>query len=183
MLGGILYEKIGLAGVFGVAFAVLAVDFIMRVLIIETKVARRYELTNLAHNDVVTTTSQHQNGAVDEEQANREETNLLGSSKKVDESYKLSPDLPKIAHLIPILPCLADLRLLAALLIALVQAILLGSVDATVPTVSRDFYNLSPLNAGLMFLPIGVANLTFGPLLGWCLDRFGTKTIAVLAYT
>lgn len=33
LLGGVLYEKAGYSGVFGIGFAVLALDFIMRVLV------------------------------------------------------------------------------------------------------------------------------------------------------
>ncbi|KAH8589822.1 major facilitator superfamily domain-containing protein [Bisporella sp. PMI_857] len=185
MLGGVLYDKGGLAGVFGLAFAVLAVDFIMRVLVIEVKVARRYEPSDAGASDaLVTGANQPQAGVTDEEEeGGRDElSSLLRNTRKGEDLYKISPNLPKVMRIIPILPCLAAPRLVAALLISFVQAVLLGSIDATVPIVSQEYYNFSSLQAGLMFLPIGIANLTFGPLLGWCVDRFGTKRVAVLVY-
>jgi len=185
MLGGMLYNKGGLAGVFGLSFTVLVVDFIMRVLVIEVKVAHRYKPIDSSVSDpLIPTVDQLQAGVTDEEQeeGSHEFPSLLRDREYGEESYQLSSNLLKIMRIVPILPCLADPRLVAALLISFVQAMLLGSIDATVPVVSQEYYNFSSLQAGLMFLPIGIANLIFGPLLGWCVDRFGTKKVAVLVY-
>lgn len=172
-------------GVFGLAFALLALDFIMRLLVIEVKVASRYEPSDTDSSDpLITSATSRQAGIRDEEEdGQRDEfSSLLQSKRKGEDSYKISPDLPNVMRIIPILPCLNSPRLVAALSIAFVQAVLLASIDATVPLVSREYYNHSSLHSGLMFLPIGIANLTFGPLLGWCVDKFGTKRVAVLVY-
>ena len=42
VIGGILYEKTGYVGVFGVAIGILALDFLMRLLIVEKKTAAKY---------------------------------------------------------------------------------------------------------------------------------------------
>ena len=42
VLGGVVYKQAGYGGVFGLGFAILAVDFIMRALLIEKKTARRW---------------------------------------------------------------------------------------------------------------------------------------------
>lgn len=59
---------------------------------------------------------------------------------------------------------------------------LLGSFDATIPTVAQEYYNLSPLKASLLFLPLGITNLALGPIFGSCVDRFGTKFVSVIGY-
>lgn len=185
MLGGVLYSKGGLVGVFGLAFTLLALDFVMRVLVIEVKVARRYEQAEGDAGDVVATgATQPQAGVADEEEdgGRDERSSLLTNTRNKDGGYKISPDLPKAMRFIHILPCLAAPRLLAALTIAFVQAVLLASIDATVPLVCQEYFGFSSLQAGLMFLPIGIANLMFGPLLGWCVDKFGTRRMAVLVY-
>lgn len=177
-----LYQKGGLLGVFALAFAVLAIDFIMRVLVIEVKIARLYESGDSTATTAATASIEDEQDQREGEEGYNESSLLLGGTNNSGEAYVISPDLPKILRIIPILPCLADSRLLAALTIAFVQAILLGSIDATVPIVSQEYYGFSSLQAGLMFLPIGITNLVFGPLLGWCVDKLGSKKIAVLVY-
>lgn len=182
VVGGVLYDKAGYAGVFGAGFAVLAVDFICRAVVIEKKVARRYE----GHSDNPTHDSEtngHADGQDEESQANGEEEPLLGKKKEEQQSFKLSPNQPRIARIIPILPCLSDPRLLTALLVALIQATLLGAFDSTVPTMGQELFGFSALEAGILFLPLGVADLILGPLWGWLVDKYGTKPVAVISYT
>lgn len=130
MLGGVLYEKAGYAGVFGIGFAVLAIDFIMRLLVIEKKVAARYETKDPTRGDLdqdLRHERTHQNGA-SERNEDTEETPLL--SKKEQDYYKISPDQPAIAQKIKLLPCLKHPGLVTAFLISSIQAFLLGSFDA-----------------------------------------------------
>lgn len=156
----------------------------MRLLVIEKKVARRYESGDSSSvTDMNTTPSNQQNGTEDAEGGNDEERPLLGGKKEDEAAFKLSENQPKIARLIPILPCLADPRLLTAFLVAFIQAMLLGNFDATIPTVAQEYYNFNSLKAGILFLPLGAFDFILGPIFGWCVDRFGTKPVAVLSYT
>lgn len=187
MAGGVLYEKTGYPGVFGIAFAILAVDFLMRALVIEKKVAKRYYDANPETMETTSFDDQQNQGNVDEEQQEQpnEEQPLLGNkqAQNDDDAFKLSPNQPKIAHMIPILPCLSNPSLLTSLLVALVQAALLGSFDATLPIVANEYFGFDSLKAGLLFLPLGAFDLLLGPIFGWAVDRYGTKVVAVGAYT
>lgn len=182
LLGGALYSKTGTAGVFGLGLAVLAIDLLMRVLVIEKKVAKRYD----SYSDVTATSrDEGQNDGAEEAQAQSgadEEQPLLGN-KRDNNKFKLSKDQPAIARKITILPLLADPRLLTAFLVALVQALLLGNFDATVPTTAQELFGLDSLKAGLLFIPLGAFDLVVGPLAGWFVDRYGTKPGAVLGYS
>ena len=154
----------------------------MRGLVIEKKVARRYDAEDPnTVTDLDTTPSHNQDN--DEGQQNGEEQPLLGSKKEDGAAFKLSADQPKIARMIPILPCLGDPRLLTAFLVAFIQATLLGNFDATIPTVAKEYYNFDSLKSGILFLPLGAFDLVLGPVFGWAVDRFGTKYIAVGSYT
>jgi len=186
LLGGLLYDKTGYPGVFGIAFAVLAVDFLMRILVIEKKVARKYEVNDPSSvTDLNTTPDDQQDGSADQsgQQEADENQPLLGSKEEDEAAFKISDNQPKIARMIPILPCLADPRLLTAFLVAFIQAMLLGNFDATIPTVAEDYYNFDSLHSGILFLPLGAFDLILGPFFGWCVDRFGTKPVSVIAYT
>lgn len=179
-MGGILYDKAGYLGVFGLGFAILAIDFIMRVLVIEKKVAKRYDAYESDH---ATTPDSGANREQDDQegQQNGEEEPLLG--KKENQEFKIRDDLPWICRKVPILPCLADPRLLTALLVAFVQATLLGNFDATVPIVGQELFNFSSLEAGILFCPLGAFDLFLGPIAGWVTDRYGTKITSVTGYT
>lgn len=203
LLGGVLYEKTGYAGVFGIGLAVLGVDFIMRLLVIEKKVARRYDAAADTQHvpDLETTASRGRDSiepgpgreaaaAVVAAAANQregggeeggEEEPLLGG-KKEEDPFRLSKDQSALARKVTILPCLANTRLAIAFLVAFVQAVLLGSFDATVPTAARELFGFDPLRAGLLFLPLGATDLVVGPAAGWFVDRYGVKPGAVAGY-
>lgn len=184
LLGGVLYEKTGYPGVFGIGMAVLGVDFIMRLLVIEKKVAKRYDSADHHHvPDHATTPDRNHESIESGRTANNqgEEEPLLGT--KTPEHFKLPKDQPQLARKITILPCLANPRLITAFLVASVQAMLLGSFDATVPTTAQDLFGFDPLSAGLLFLPLGAMDLVVGPVAGWLVDRYGVKLGAVAGYT
>jgi len=180
-LGGILYEKAGLRAVYRLAFLLLALDLVMRMLLIEPRNLKRYSPDEHEH-DVDESSRQPRDQSQDREEPCSERTALLSETNEEHDEYRLPSDLPPAARLFKILPCLSSPRLIAALFMALIQGVLLGSIDTTVPIVSRDYFGFSSLQAGLMLFPIGVTNLVCGPLLGICVDRFGTRPVAVLVY-
>lgn len=156
----------------------------MRVLVIEKKVAKRYSAADPQSADDLEAVQNHNLEGGEPGEANSgeqgEEQPLLGN--KEIEHFKLSKDQPAIARKITILPCMTDPRLLTALLVAFVQALLLGSFDATVPTTAKELFGFDSLKGGLLFLPLGAFDLVIGPLAGWFVDRYGTKACAVIGY-
>lgn len=179
-VGGVLYEKTGFDGVIGVSFAVIAVDLIMRLFMIEKRVARRYGLEEAKANE----NEDPESGSNEEQQSQADERQpLLGRVEHDDEEFKIkTEEQSKLARTISILPCLKHPSLLTALFLTLVQALSFGSFDATVATVSRDLFGFDSLRAGILFLPLGVMDLVFSPLAGWSVDRYGTKPASVLSY-
>lgn len=152
-------------------------------LVIEKKVARRYGAADSQSTDDPEAAQGQIADGDNSGQAHSdhgEEEPLLG--KKDKEYFILSKDQPAIARKITILPCLTDPRLLTALLVAFVQALLLGSFDATVPTTAKELFGFDSLKGGLLFLPLGAFDLVIGPLAGWFVDRYGTKPCAVIGY-
>ncbi|KXT09002.1 hypothetical protein AC579_72 [Pseudocercospora musae] len=197
VLGGVLYDKVGFEGVFALGGAIIVVDFVMRLLVIEKKTALKYEVDDPSTvSDLSASRGEAQNDDEDsEQQANGngeagdegdegEEQALLGGKHPGNEYYRLKTreEYGGLTRYIPILPCLSDPMLLTALLVALIQAVLLGSFDSTIPTVASKLFGFSSLESGLMFIPLGIADFALGPLLGWCVDRYGTKPVAVLSY-
>jgi MFS family permease len=174
VIGGLLYAKSGYAGVFGLGVALITIDFILRLLMIEKKVAARYEPAS--HSGP---TSQ---SPVDS--SLNETAPLLGNDEASDlHNYKLQQPEHRLTMDFPILLVLQDYGLITALFIGFIQAFLLGTFDATVPLVASTRYGFDSLKAGLLFLPLGGVDFCFGPLFGWLVDRWGTKHISVLGLT
>ena len=177
MVGGVVYKKSGYGGVFGLGFAILALDFIMRLLLIEKKVAARY---GYAEEEDQTEGREERDGNAENEAEETEQDPLI--RKEETDNYKIPPNQPKILRSVPILYCLKDPRLLTALLVAFVQATLLATFDATVPTIASEYFGFDSLKAGLLFIALILPYLILGPIAGWMVDRYGPKPAAVFGY-
>ncbi|KAF2739078.1 MFS general substrate transporter [Polyplosphaeria fusca] len=176
VVGGTLYAKTGYQGVFGVGIALIVIDFFMRLLVIEKGVAARY-LTPARNSQSLET-----DGAT-EGPGPSESTPLLSSDSGSDLStYRLEEPKIRLTKTLPILLVLKDPSLQTALFMGLMQAILLGAFDATVPLVASTRYGFDSLKAGLLFLPLTASDLFLGPVFGWCVDRWGTKPVSVIGF-
>lgn len=179
VLGGVLYDKTGYAGVFGVGAGVLTIDFIMRLLVLEKKVAARYDPDLAAGSS---NPRDHASRLTDSEDAEAsEETELLGN--KGQEAFKVPDGQNKLVRSLPILYCLTDPRVTVALLLSFVQASLLAMFDATIPTEAKSLLNFNSLSAGLLFIALDLPYLLLGPVAGWSVDKYGTKPAAVIGFS
>lgn len=168
--GGALYATTGYKGVFGVGIGLIGVDFLLRVLMVEKKVAVRYTDSDSSRQDA--------NGNED-----TEETPLLPDTTTAHKRYKLTKPTNRITRALPILLLLLGPGLITAIWIAFMQAFLLGSFDATVPLVASEQFEFNSLKAGLLFLPLGGADFLLGPVSGWCVDRYGTRLFSILGFS
>jgi len=190
VLGGLLYRKTGLTGVFGLSAGLLGVDCIMRLLVIERKVAARYgDYDDSANSSPASSSSSTFDASPNQSRTegpsphdHDEESPLLNKTQENGEDNYRLPDQPRWVANVPILACFRDSSLITAALIAFVQAALLAAFDSTIPTVAEDYYNFDSLRAGLLFLPLGICDLVIGPVAGWVTDRYGTKTTSTLGY-
>jgi MFS family permease len=173
-IGGAIYSRAGYVAVFLVGGGVLVVDFIMRLFLIEKPVARRYmQIEDEAVEDSAANESTDTNGHA--EAGPTEDSPLL----KVDDKivYKIPPGQPERVRNFPFLYCLSDVSLAASMFIALVHAILIGSFDATLPKYGEELFGFDSLQAGLLFIPLGVIDSLITPFTGWLVDRFGAKRV------
>ncbi|KAF3011926.1 hypothetical protein E8E14_010261 [Neopestalotiopsis sp. 37M] len=179
VLGGVLYDKTGYGGVFGLAVGIIGIDFVMRLFLIEKKTAAKYDssLVDGATNAREHNNRNDQNG---DDQGPSEEDALLPG--KENEEYKIKHEPNKLVRAIPILYCLRNPRLLMALVLSLVQATLLAVFDATVPTEAQTLFGFNSLKAGLLFIALDIPYLILGPVAGWAVDKYGTKPAAVFGF-
>lgn len=175
-VGGICYHKIGYNGVFALAASILLIDITMRFLLIEKSSAAKY------YNEDEDNSGGLLGPPVEEStsDANNEEDSLLW--RKHEEQYKITPSEHKLIKGFPMLSCLGNPRLLTTFFLTIIQAGILASLDATIPTVAVEYFDVDSLQAGLLFVATVVPSLILGPVAGWMVDRYGTKPIAVFGY-
>lgn len=178
VLGGVLFEKTGYAGLFGVAGAILFVDIFMRLVVIEKKVAARYGVSDGPSNP-------REQGSRDEDEDDQgnadEESALLGKNEK--ESFKIEGEQNKIVRSVPVLYCLSDSRVAVALFMSFVQASTLAMFDATIPTEAQSLLGFNSLESGLLFIALDLPYLILGPVAGYFVDKYGTKPVSVLGFS
>ena len=171
IVGGSLYAKTGYIGVFGVAIGLIGIDFILRLLMVE-KVAEKYSTSE-------TNASEPERS---NDQQDTEQTPLLPNGPSTLDRYRLSKPSNRFTRNLPIIMLFRHPGLITSVWIGFVQALLLGSFDATVPLVASEQLGFDSLKAGLLFLPLGGADFLLGPVFGWCVDNYGTKPVSVFGF-
>ncbi|KAF2398765.1 MFS general substrate transporter [Trichodelitschia bisporula] len=168
VIGGVVYEKAG-RGVFGLGAAILAIDFAMRVLVIETSVARQLD-EPLESPEPSLYGRGLQTGSLDEEPENETSPLLRG---RQDELYLIPEVQNKLVRVFPIIYCFKNSRLVGAFFLSFVNMTLLSTFDATIPTEAKSLFAFSSLNSGLLVIPLDIPYLIIGPLAGWVVDKYG----------
>lgn len=174
-MGGILYQKTGYTGVFALASSILVLDVAMRLLLIEKSSAAEYKDEDEDNNGGIPEPPVEESTS----EANNEEDSLLW---KQEETYKIVPRQHKLFKAFPMLSCLGNPRLLTTFFLTIVQASILSSFDATIPTVALEYFDVGSLQASLFFVATVVPCMILGPLAGWMVDRYGSKPIALFGY-
>lgn len=178
ILGGFLYKRTGSMGVMILALSLLVIDLFMRLVLIEKKIAARYPA-----DDAPDPQSADGDATSNDEEEVNEETTLLANGHKAElDEFCIPSDQPKLIRNIPVLYCFKNPSLIAAQIVTLMQAVLLASIDATVPTHAEELYDFDSLKSGLLFIPLTIVNMLCGFLAGWCVDRYGTKSVGVIGF-
>jgi MFS family permease len=172
VLGGVLYAKVGYSSVFALCMALIGIDIVLRLLMIEKKTAARY------HEDITSLQPESSTGEADEN------TPLISQSDSARDlgAYEVPPPKSWIAQKMPIVMTFRNPALLTAFYITFAQAFLLGCYDSTIPLVALEYYNFDSLKSGLLFLALGVPGMITGPIAGWTTDKYGARVVAVVGF-
>lgn len=171
VVGGVLYRYFNYEGIFGVSIALLSVDLILRLLVLERKLTK--------------TPTPDQGTDVANVAGHVDETSPLiahnGSAH--DELYVLDVSRNFFLDAFPIARCFKHSGLLASLFATFIQAFIFSTFDATIPLIAIRFHHLDSFSTGLLFLALGVPEILIGPVAGWLVYRRGTKFVAVIAWS
>ncbi|WPH04824.1 Hypothetical protein R9X50_00772100 [Acrodontium crateriforme] len=196
LLGGIVYASAGYYAVFAMAFGLIGLDIIMRLVMIEKKVAVKWlpqvAVDRTAKSQIDPEETARQTTIMNDEAitaATPEETDdndMDHIPEKTDapqaESTNLpAPIKPPTSRLPPILHLLASRRVMSFLWCSLIQSSLLTSFDAILPLFVRDTFNWTSLGAGLVFLPLVIVSFA-GPVIGYLSDKHGPRWYAAIGF-
>ncbi|KAL9066790.1 MAG: hypothetical protein Q9157_007017 [Trypethelium eluteriae] len=178
LLGGVVFAAAGYYAVFAMTFGLIGLDIVLRLVLIEKKVARKWtDMDEIPTNDIPSVSDA---GDVElrlqqmDSRSKRADTAAHdGQSEGVQaEDHSKSTSLRH--RLPPVITLLSSRRLLAGLWGCLVLAGLLTSFDATLPLFVRNTFGWSSTGAGLIFLALVIPTLV-SPLIGKLSDRHGPR--------
>jgi MFS family permease len=148
VLGGVIYAQRGYYTAFGLAFVFIGLDLVLRLILIEKKIALRFS------------------SAVSTNQEDPLPLKLKSPSPKVpnlpSRDFELSTPSEAISTLMrglnteprsripPVIRILKYPRLLVALLVSFLQAVILSALDATLPLYLNALFNYTSLQAGIL---------------------------------
>jgi MFS family permease len=172
LLGGVVYGKGGYYSVFAMCFGLLAVDIVLRLVIIEVKDAKvwldRAEPTSLANTEGV---------AVERSKTEKNEGITAGTAKN-QAKHTSDPSRSPFKTLVQLL---RQPRFLAALWGTFVQALINTALESTLPLLTHEIFGWDSIGAGLIFLPLILPSF-LGPLVGMIGDRYGPKWLASFGF-
>lgn len=172
LIGGVVYERSGYYAVFGVTFAVIGFDILLRLMLVEKKIAARWLEPDASS---VQTPSAGPNQP-DVQLEDRNESAAVAEKNASTATTEPSNSRPK-RKLPPMLILLKSRRILAAVWGNLVGAMTFTAVDATIPLYVNQIFGWDSLGAGLVFLAL-IAPSFAGPLIGHWTDKYGPRWIA-----
>lgn len=187
LLGGVVYDRAGYGAVFGMAYALIGVDIVLRLLLIEKKVAARWDPDAMGRVAAATVANDSGKGVTNDADPTTRD-GILDAEKGVPMDGCIPHPAPSSTprqrrrdRLPPVLSLLCSRRLLASLFCALVQAALTTSFDSVLTIHAANIFNWTSTGAALLFLPLVIPTFV-APLLGWLSDKFGGRYFVVVGF-
>lgn len=170
LLGGVVYANAGYVAVFAMCFGLIGLDIVLRLTLVEKKVAAKWIKTDVAVADSdAAATSEKQDDTQKEPQ---EDLTTTSPPKAFVTDIPTSIAPRQRRNIPPVISLLASPRMLAALYASLVEASIMTAFDATLPLRVRTIFHWTSLGAGLIFLPLIVPTFV-SPITGYLCDRYG----------
>ena len=159
LLGGVVYARAGYYAVFAMTFAVIALDIVLRLLLIEKKVAEKWLQKSPSKQDRDDNQVELRSIKASSPIAAKTENTATGAATSEPSCEPPKRKLPTMLIL------LKSKRILAAFWGNLVAAASIGAFDSTLPIFVNKVFGWNSLGAGLIFIAIVVPNFA-SPLIG-----------------
>jgi MFS family permease len=174
-----VFSQAGYFAVYYMAFGLIVVDIILRLALIEKKVARQWiepsqEIANSP--DVV-----EANEVLDEASPERDFGDPAKNEKSEEPIQEIEEPHTNISKYPPVFTLLASRRLLAALWGCMIQGAEATALDSVLPLFVQRVFGWDSTGAGLIFLAIIVPTF-LAPVTGVISDRYGPRWLTVIGF-
>ncbi|HEU0049542.1 MAG TPA: MFS transporter, partial [Nitrososphaera sp.] len=183
VLGGVIYAQLSYYAVFGVALGFVAIDFVLRILLIETRVARKWDPSIGPPEDGAEKATPKRS-----ENYDKDGRKIILSAGEVEAAAAPLTAVPKrgrvfqfVRRVFPVLPLVSDTRVVVAAWGCFWQAAIISGFDAVVPIFVRQTFHWTSEGAGLIMLAIVIPSL-ISPVVGHFSDKHGPKWWSVAGY-
>ncbi|KAI5360836.1 Putative major facilitator superfamily, MFS transporter superfamily [Septoria linicola] len=172
-LGGIVFAKCGYHAVFGLIIAIVVIDILLRLVMVEQTNptftnANPCEVSIVKLESAPSSIKKEPSVAIDQ-------ISISSQSTLVQEPSTTSTRLP------PILRMVCSIRFLVALWGIMVLALVFSGFQATLPLFVHSTFHWDAIGGGLIFVPLSLPAI-FGPVIGRFTDRHGGRWFAVAGY-
>ena len=193
LLGGVVFERAGYYSVWAMAFGLIGLDIVLRLVMVERKIAVRWDGKWEPKRATVETEAMSadkkkvEDGDVAESDVDEKTTTTNDQPREEDipstaeDDNTANPRNKWFHHLPPVLKLLASRRLLSALWAVLIQSSLVTSFDSILPLFTKTTFGWNATGAGLIFLPAVIPTL-LGPLIGHLSDKQGPRWYATAGF-
>lgn len=172
LLDGVIYAHGGYYAVFGVMFAMLGVDAMLRLIMIEKRVAQKWLEAEAVHSEIPNVSPETNPPA---SPAPCPESSDTSSTMKghCDEPTNGAPPSSQVLHhqLPPKVRLLLSFRMFVGLAGGLLQSSLNVAFDSTLPLVVNALFSWQQTGQGLIFITILLPSL-LQPIFGAITDRY-----------
>ncbi|KAJ5216560.1 uncharacterized protein N7498_002967 [Penicillium cinerascens] len=179
MISGLLFQNVGHWAAWTVPFALLMVDLIARLVMLDPETPDRSSLGSSHLSSAIAQALSIETDETDEadETPPLQDPERLFKSSSSDISDKGVQDFASLRAFYGFL--LTDRHVLTALLITTISGSVMTSFDTTLPLHVEETFGWGPSYTGLMFFCLEIG-MVIGPVSGWIRDRFGVRNPAVL---
>jgi MFS family permease len=192
LLGGVVFEKGSYNDVYAMAYVLIGIDIALRCLMIEKKVAKKWEKTEAREDAVQTATIEEPNSSSPKDEAltsNRPappptdlEVETVSPISHPDEEHPpTNPSSPAKRKVPALWTLVKSRRLLCALWGCIVVSTLMTQFDSVLPIYVEETFGWSSLGAGLIFVPLLIPSF-LSPIVGWAIDKYGPRWFAVAGF-
>jgi MFS family permease len=171
MIGGVVYERSGYYPVFAVTFGVIGLDILLRLMLVEKKIAAKWmepASTPIQNQSTPSIDGGIASAQCDASSAVAEKNTTIAATRTAETRRRKVPSM---------LILLKSRRLLAAFWGSLATSITMTALDTTIPLYVNQIFGWGSLGAGLVFLALLAPNFA-GPLIGHWTDKYGPRWIS-----
>ncbi|KAL4787942.1 major facilitator superfamily domain-containing protein [Aspergillus varians] len=178
-IGGVVLSKAGYHAVFGIAIALIAVDIVLRLVMIERKTAAKWidvqSVAAEAETERLIDPAARNGASYETIETGHNSPKPNGKPTAEDGPNPSRGSMPAIVRL------MCSVTLLVVLEATLVEAMTYSSFDSVLPLYVRSTFHMNPMRIGLCFVPLFVPAF-FSTIIGSAVDRYGSRRIALLGF-